>query len=136
MLIRSKENFHHLFKLLGRNKNKTLHYFPPDTLSSIVDDYYHQNLTSTLINLPPYTSLITPTLSNQSLKLCIVPSMSDIATFLNATKSHLLYLIPHSLLHEITESLTIPLNYIFCESLKSGTFPISKMAQYSQYLFY
>ena len=33
--------------------------------------------------------------------------------------------IPLSLLHEIIESLTIPLNNICCESLKSGTFPTS-----------
>ena len=33
--------------------------------------------------------------------------------------------IPISLLHEITESLTIPLNNIFYESLESSTFPTS-----------
>ena len=52
--------------------------------------------------------------------------MSDIGTLLKATKSSSpLDPIPLSLLHEITESLTIPLNNIFCESLKSGTFPTS-----------
>ena len=50
-------------------------------------------------------------------------SMSNIGTLHKATKSSSpLDPIPLSLLHEITESLTIPLNNIFCESLKSGTF--------------
>ena len=56
-----------------------------------------------------------------SLNVFSVPSMSDIGTLLKATKSS----SPLSLLHEITESLTIPLNNIFCESLESGTFPTS-----------
>ena len=63
---------------------------------------------------------------NHSLNVFSLLSMSDIGTLLKATKSsspldpfHL------SLLHEITESLTIPLNNIFCESLESGTFPTS-----------
>ena len=52
--------------------------------------------------------------------------MSDIGTLLKATKSSSpLDPIPLSLLHEITESLTIPLKNIFCESLESGTFPTS-----------
>ena len=62
----------------------------------------------------------------QSLNVFSVPSMSDIGTLLKATKSSSpLDPIPLSLLHEITESLTIPLNNIFCESLESGTFPTS-----------
>ena len=52
--------------------------------------------------------------------------MSDIGTLLKATKSSSpLDPIPLSLLHEITEFLTIPLNNIFCESLASGSFPTS-----------
>ena len=58
-----------------------------------------------------------------SLNVFSVPSMSDIGTLLKTTKSSShLDPITLSLLHEITESLTIPLNNIFCESLKSGTF--------------
>ena len=72
---------------------------------------------------PPYTSLITRTLPTQSHNVFTVPSMSDIGTLLKATKSsYPLDPISRSLLHEITESLTIPLNNIFCESLESGTF--------------
>ena len=52
--------------------------------------------------------------------------MSYIGTLFNATKSSPpLDPIPLSLLHEITEFLSIPLNNIFCESLESGTFPTS-----------
>ena len=52
--------------------------------------------------------------------------MSDIGTLFKVTKnSSLLYPIPLSILHEISESLTILLNNIFCESLESGTFPTS-----------
>ena len=126
MLIISKENFHHFFKHLGRNKKKTLPDFPPDNLSSTFDDYLHQKLISTLSNLPRYTSLITPTLPTHSLNVFIVPSMSDIGTLLKATKSSShLDPIHLSLLHEITESFSIPLNNILYESLESGTFPIS-----------
>ena len=58
-----------------------------------------------------------------SLNVFTVPSMSDIGKLLKATKSSSpLDPIPLSLLHEITESLTIHLNNIFCESLESGTF--------------
>ena len=61
-----------------------------------------------------------------SLNVFSVPSMSYIGTLIKATKSSSpLDPIPLSLLHEITESLTIPLNNIFCESLESGTFPTS-----------
>ena len=113
-------------KLLGRNKKKTLPDFPPDTLSSTFDDNFHHKLTSSLSNLPRYTTLITPTMPTHSLNAFAVPSMSDIGTLLKATKSSSpLDTIPLSLLHEITESLTIPLNNIFCESLESGTFPTS-----------
>ena len=49
--------------------------------------------------------------------------MSDIGTLFKTTKSAFpLEPIPHSLLHEITESLTIHLNNI---SFESGTFPTS-----------
>ena len=110
-------------KLFGRNKKKTLPDFPPDTLSSTFDDYFHHKLTITLSNLPLYTSLMTPTMPTHSLNVFTVPSMSDIGILLKATKSSSpLDLIPLSLLHEITESLTIPLNNIFCESLKSVLF--------------
>ena len=113
-------------KLLGRNKKKTLPDFPKDTLSSTFYDYFHHKLTSTLSNLPLYTTLITPTMPSHSLNIFTVPSMSDIGTLLKATKSSSpLDPIPLSLLHEIIESLTIPLNNIFCESLESGTFPTS-----------
>ena len=62
-------------------------------------------------------------MSTHSLNVYSVPSMSEIGTLLKATKSSSpLDPIPHFLLHEITESLTIPLNNIFCESLESGTF--------------
>ena len=55
-----------------------------------------------------------------------VYSISYIGTLIKGIKSSFpLDLIPISLLHEITESLTIPLNNIFCESLESGTFPTS-----------
>ena len=61
-----------------------------------------------------------------SLNVFSVSSISDIGTLLKATKSSSpLDPIPLSLLHEITESLTIPLNNIICESLESGTFPTS-----------
>ena len=100
--VDQKKTFTICSKLLGRNKKKTLPDFPPDTLSSTFDDYFHHKLTSILSNLPRYTSLITPTIPTHSL---------------NA--------IPLSLLHEIIEYLTIPLNDIFCESLESGTFPTS-----------
>ena len=121
-----KKTFTICSKLLGRNKKKTLPDFPPDTLSSTVDDYFHHKLTRTLSNLPRYTTLITPTMPTHSLNVFSVPSMSDIGTLLKATKSSSpLDPIPLSLLHEITESLTIPLNNIFCESLESGTFPTS-----------
>ena len=121
-----KNTFTICSKLLGRNKKKTLPDFPPDTLSSTFDDYFHHKLTSTLSNLPRYTTLITPTMPTHSLNVFAVLSMSDIGTFLKATKSSSpLDPIPLSLLHEITESLTIPLNNIFCESLESGTFPTS-----------
>ena len=113
-------------KLIGRNKKKTLPDFPPDTLSSTFDEYFHHKLTSTLINRRRYTTLITPTMPTHSLNVFSVPSMSDIGTLLKATKiSSPLDPIPLSLLHEITESLTIPLNNIFCESIESGTFPTS-----------
>ena len=69
---------------------------------------------------------IIPTIITLSLNVFSVPSMSDIGTLLKATKSSSpLDPIPLSILHEITESLTIPLNNIFCESLESGTFPTS-----------
>ena len=120
-----KKTFTICSKLLGRNKKKTLPDFPPDTLSTF-DDHFHHKLTSTLSNLPRYTTLITPTMQTHSLNVFSVPSMSDIGTLLKATKSSSpLDPIPLSLLHEITESLTIPLNNIFCESLESGTFPTS-----------
>ena len=116
-----KKNFTICSKLLGRNKKKNFPDFP-----STFDDYFHQKLTRNLSNLPPYTSLISPTLPTHSLNIFTVPSMSDIGTLLKATKiSFPLDPIPHSLLHEITESLSIPLNNIFCESFKSGTFPTS-----------
>ena len=84
----------------------------------------HDN--STLSNLPRYTTLITPTMPTHSLNVFLVHSMSDIGTLLKETKSSSpLDPIPLSLLHEITASLTIPLNNIFCESLESGTYPIS-----------
>ena len=119
-------NHAHQIKNLGRNKKKTLPDFPPDTLSSTFDDYFYHKLTSTLSNLPRYTTLITPTMSTHSLIVFSVPSMSDIGTLLKATKSSSpLDPIPLSLLHEITESLTISLNNIFCESLTSDTFPTS-----------
>ena len=56
--------------------------------------------------------------------------MSDIyvpiGTLLKASKSSSpLDTIPLSLLHEITESLTIPLNNIFCKFLESVTFQTS-----------
>ena len=122
-----KKTFSICSKLLGRNKKKTLPDFPPDTLSSTFDDYFHHKLTSTLSNLPRYTTLITPTMPTHSLSVCTVPSMSEIGTLIKETKSSSpLDLIPLSLLHEITESLTIPLNNIFCESLESeSTFPTS-----------
>ena len=121
-----KKTFTICSKLLGRNKKKTLPDFPPDTLSSTFDDYFHYKLTRTLSNLPRYTTLITPTMPTHSLNVFSVHSMSDIGTLLKATKSSSpLDPIPLSLLHEITESLTIPLNNIFCESLESGTFPTS-----------
>ena len=121
-----KKTFTICSKLLGRNKKKTLPDFPPDTLSSTFYEYFHNKLTITLINLPRYTTLITPTMPTHSLNVCSVPSMLDIGTLLKATKSsYPLDPIPLSLLHEITESLTIPLNNIFCESLESGTFPTS-----------
>ena len=61
-----------------------------------------------------------------SLNVCSVTSMSDIGTLIKATKSSShLDPIPLSLLHEITESLTIPLNNIFSESFESGKFPTS-----------
>ena len=50
--------------------------------------------------------------------------MSDTGTLLKATKSSS-PLDPIPLSHKITESLTIPLNNIFCESLESDTFPKS-----------
>ena len=82
---------------------KTLPDFPPDTLSSTFDDNFHKNLTCTLCNLPPNTSLITPTLSTHSRNVFSVPSMSDIGTLLKATKSSSpLDHIPLSFLHEIT----------------------------------
>ena len=121
-----KKTFTICSKLLGRNKKKTLPDFPPDTLSSTFDDYFHHKITHTLSNLPRHTTLITPTMPTHSLNVFSVPSMSYIGTLLKATKSSSpLDPIPLSLLHEITESLTIPLNNIFCESLESGTFPTS-----------
>ena len=74
-------------RILGRNKKKTLPDFPPDTLSSTFDDYFHHKLTSTLNNLLRYTTLITPIIPTYSLNVCSVPSMSDIGTLLKATKS-------------------------------------------------
>ena len=74
-------------KLLGRNKKKTLSDFPPDTLLLTFDDYLHHKLTSTLSNLPRYTTLITPTMPTHSLNVFSVLSMSDIGTLLKATKS-------------------------------------------------
>ena len=59
--------------------------FPPDTLSSTFDDYFHHKLT--LSNLPRYTTLITPTMPTHSLNVFSVPSVSDIGTLLKATKS-------------------------------------------------
>ena len=121
-----KKTFTICSKLLGRNKKKTLPDFSPDTLSSTFDDYFHHKLTSTFSNIPRYITLITPTMPTHSLNVFSVPSMSDIGTLLKATKSSSpLDSIPLSLLHEITESLTIPLNNIFCESLESGTFTTS-----------
>ena len=121
-----KKTFTICSKLLGQNKKKTLPDFPPDTLSSTFDDYFHHKYTSTLSNLPRYTTLITPTMPTHSLNVFSVPSMSDIGTLLKATKSSSpLDPIPLSLLHEITESLTIPLNNKFCESLESIEFPTS-----------
>ena len=61
-----------------------------------------------------------------SLNVFPVTFMSDIGILLKATNIlSPLDPIPLSLLHEITESLTIPLNNIFCKSLESVTFPIS-----------
>ena len=121
-----KKTFTICSKLLGRNKKKTLPDFPPDTLSSTFDAYFHHKLTRTLNNLPRYTTLITPTMPTHSLNVFSVPSMSDIGTLLKVTKSSSpLDPIPLSLLHEITESLTIPLNNIFCEYLESSTFTTS-----------
>ena len=61
-----------------------------------------------------------------SLNVFTVPSMSDTSTQPKVTKSSSpLDTITLSLLHEITESLSIPLNNIFCESLEYGTFPTS-----------
>ena len=119
-----KKTFTICSKLLGRNKKKTLPDFPPDTLSSTFDDYFHHKLTSTLSNLPRYTTLITPTIPTHSLNVFTVHSMSDIGTLLKATKSSS-PLDPIHLSLLITESLTIPINNIFCESLESGTFPTS-----------
>ena len=93
-----KKTFTIYSKLLGRNKKKTLPDFSPDTLSSTSDDYFHHKLTSTLSNLPRYTTLITPTMPTHSLNVFSVPSMSDIGTLIKATKSS----SPLSLLHEIT----------------------------------
>ena len=42
-----KKTFTICSKLLGRNKKKTLPDFPPDTLSSNFDEYFHHKLTST-----------------------------------------------------------------------------------------
>ena len=74
-------------KLLGRNKKKTLPDFPPDTLSSTFYDYFHHKLTSTLSNLPRYTTLINPTMPTHSLNVFSVPSMSYL---LKQLKVHLL----------------------------------------------
>ena len=71
-----KKTFTICSKLLRRNKKKTFPEFPPDTLSSTFEDYFHQKLTSTLSILPPYTSLITPHLANHSLNVFTVPSVS------------------------------------------------------------
>ena len=121
-----KKTFTICSKLLGRNKKTTLPDFQPDTLSSTFDDYFHQKLISTIINIPPCTSLITQTLSTYSLNIFTFPSISDICTLLKATKSSSsLDPIPLSHLHEVTDSLSIPLNNILCESLESGTFPTS-----------
>ena len=125
-----KKTFTIYSKLLGRNNKKMLPDFQPDTLSSTFDDYFHHKVTSTPSNLPRYTTLITPTIPTHSLNVFTVPSISDIyvpiGTHLKATKSSSpLDPIPLSLLNETTESITIPLNNIFCESLESSTFPTS-----------
>ena len=60
---------------LGRNKKKTVPDFPPDTLSSTFNYYFHHKPTNTLSNLPPYTSLITPTLPSHSRNVFTVSSI-------------------------------------------------------------
>ena len=111
---------------LGEIKRKLYPTFHQTPYHQLLMTNFHHKLTSTLSNLPRYTTLITPTMPTHSLNVFSVPSMSDIGTLLKATKSSSpLDPIPLSLLHEITESLTFPLNNIFCESLESGTFPTS-----------
>ena len=93
---------------------------------------YHQlsilpsKVQSTLSNLPSYTSLITPTLPTNVINVFTVSSISKMGILLKSTKiSTPLDSIPLSLLYEFTESLSTPLNNIFCLSLESGTFPTS-----------
>ena len=76
------------------------------------------SITSTLRNIPSYISLLT---STYSLNVFTVTSISYIDTIVKETKSSSpLNTIPLSLIHKSTESLSIPLNNIFCESLESA----------------